>query len=267
MLAEGLLKDSWRAGASSDYHVIAYGRGDAFEGIRLRHPFYDREVPIILGEHVTPGGGHRRRAHGAGPRPRGLHRGPALRSAGGQSGGRRRPFRGGHAAVRRRARVGGQREGHRHPQGPRCPRARGAASATATLTAGATRRRSSSAPRRSGSSAWTGTGCARRRCAKSTRYAGCRTGARPASPAWWRPVPTGASRASAPGVCPSPCSRTGALASCIRIPRDSSRRWRCAWSARAWRPGSPSTRRTCSATRRRITTRCPIPWTCGSIPG
>jgi len=28
-------------------------RGSALEGLRLRHPFYAREVPVILGEHVT----------------------------------------------------------------------------------------------------------------------------------------------------------------------------------------------------------------------
>jgi isoleucyl-tRNA synthetase len=27
--------------------------GSAFAGVKLRHPFYDREVPVILGEHVT----------------------------------------------------------------------------------------------------------------------------------------------------------------------------------------------------------------------
>ncbi|MCX8146791.1 MAG: class I tRNA ligase family protein, partial [Azovibrio sp.] len=36
-----------------DYRVVGYARGDAFEGIRLHHPFYDRKVPLILGEHVT----------------------------------------------------------------------------------------------------------------------------------------------------------------------------------------------------------------------
>ncbi|MCP5417899.1 MAG: isoleucine--tRNA ligase [Chromatiaceae bacterium] len=53
MLAEGLLKDSMDRWGISHYHVIAYGRGDAFEGLKLKHCFYDREVPIILGEHVT----------------------------------------------------------------------------------------------------------------------------------------------------------------------------------------------------------------------
>ena len=53
LLAEGLMKDTMGRWGMNDYRVIAYGRGDAFEGLLLQHPFYDREVPVILGEHVT----------------------------------------------------------------------------------------------------------------------------------------------------------------------------------------------------------------------
>ncbi len=53
LVAEGLLKDAMDRWGIDHYRVIAYGRGDAFEGLRLQHPFYDREVPVILGEHVT----------------------------------------------------------------------------------------------------------------------------------------------------------------------------------------------------------------------
>jgi isoleucyl-tRNA synthetase len=53
LVAEGLLKDTMSRWDIDDYRVIAYGRGDAFEGLKLQHPFYDREVPVILGEHVT----------------------------------------------------------------------------------------------------------------------------------------------------------------------------------------------------------------------
>ena len=53
MVAEGLLKETMDRWNIEHYHVIAYGRGDAFEGLRLKHCFYDREVPVILGEHVT----------------------------------------------------------------------------------------------------------------------------------------------------------------------------------------------------------------------
>ncbi len=33
--------------------VIAEGKGAALENLELQHPFYDRRVPVILGEHVT----------------------------------------------------------------------------------------------------------------------------------------------------------------------------------------------------------------------
>lgn len=37
--------------------VIARCKGDVLEGLLLQHPFYDRQVPIILGEHVTADAG------------------------------------------------------------------------------------------------------------------------------------------------------------------------------------------------------------------
>ncbi len=53
IVAEGLMKDTLDRWDIEDYQVIAYGRGDAFEGLKLQHCFYAREVPVILGEHVT----------------------------------------------------------------------------------------------------------------------------------------------------------------------------------------------------------------------
>lgn len=53
LLAEGLLKQILARWEIENYRVIAYGRGDAFEGLKLQHCFYQREVPVILGEHVT----------------------------------------------------------------------------------------------------------------------------------------------------------------------------------------------------------------------
>jgi isoleucyl-tRNA synthetase len=52
-LAEAMIKDAMDKWGFEHYRVIAYGRGDQFDLIRLRHPFYERIVPIILGEHVT----------------------------------------------------------------------------------------------------------------------------------------------------------------------------------------------------------------------
>ncbi|MCG3200230.1 MAG: Isoleucine--tRNA ligase [Gammaproteobacteria bacterium] len=53
LLAEALIKDVMLRLGIEDHRVIAYCRGDALEGVKLRHPFYDREVPIVLGAHVT----------------------------------------------------------------------------------------------------------------------------------------------------------------------------------------------------------------------
>ncbi len=54
LLAEALLKDSrCCATASSNTSVIGYCKGAELEGLKLQHPFYEREVPIILGDHVT----------------------------------------------------------------------------------------------------------------------------------------------------------------------------------------------------------------------
>lgn len=53
LVAEGMMKDVLGRWGIENYHVIAYGRGDSFEGQKLHHPFYDKQVPIILGEHVT----------------------------------------------------------------------------------------------------------------------------------------------------------------------------------------------------------------------
>jgi isoleucyl-tRNA synthetase len=53
LLAEALLKDCMARYDREDYRVVAYCRGQDLEGLTLQHPFYDRQVPIILGEHVT----------------------------------------------------------------------------------------------------------------------------------------------------------------------------------------------------------------------
>jgi len=56
-LAEALIKDAMDKWGFEQYRVIAYGRGDQFDLIRLQHPFYDRIVPLILGDHVTTDAG------------------------------------------------------------------------------------------------------------------------------------------------------------------------------------------------------------------
>ncbi|AEG31943.1 isoleucine--tRNA ligase [Thiomicrospira cyclica] len=56
-MAEALVKDVMAKCDIEHYRVVAYGRGDQFDLIRLQHPFYERIVPIILGEHVTTDAG------------------------------------------------------------------------------------------------------------------------------------------------------------------------------------------------------------------
>ncbi len=53
VIAEQLVKDVMLRYGVDQYRVIAYCRGDALEQLQLQHPFYDRQVPIILGDHVT----------------------------------------------------------------------------------------------------------------------------------------------------------------------------------------------------------------------
>ncbi len=53
LIAEVLLKDAMSRYDISDYKVIAYCKGAALEKLLLQHPFYDRQIPVILGDHVT----------------------------------------------------------------------------------------------------------------------------------------------------------------------------------------------------------------------
>ncbi len=53
LIAEGLLKDVMCRYDIDKYRVIAYCKGEELEGVMLEHPFYAREVPVILGTHVN----------------------------------------------------------------------------------------------------------------------------------------------------------------------------------------------------------------------
>ncbi len=53
VIAEALLKDAMLRYGAEHYQVVAYGKGSDLEGLSLAHPFYAREVPVILGDHVT----------------------------------------------------------------------------------------------------------------------------------------------------------------------------------------------------------------------
>lgn len=53
LIADSLLKDAMGRYGIEDYRVIAYCNGADLEGLKLQHPFYSREVPVIVGDHVT----------------------------------------------------------------------------------------------------------------------------------------------------------------------------------------------------------------------
>jgi len=53
LLADALVKNAISRYGFEEHRVVAYCKGSDLEGVMLQHPFYDREVPIILGDHVT----------------------------------------------------------------------------------------------------------------------------------------------------------------------------------------------------------------------
>jgi len=53
MLAEGMLDRVMPGWGVDDYRVVGRARGAVFERQLLHHPFYHRQVPIVLGDHVT----------------------------------------------------------------------------------------------------------------------------------------------------------------------------------------------------------------------
>jgi len=64
-LAEAVTK---RWGVNGNYEIVGRALGKELEGLMLKHPFYEREVPLVLGEHVTLDAGtgavHTAPAHG-----------------------------------------------------------------------------------------------------------------------------------------------------------------------------------------------------------
>ena len=53
-MAKDLVEPTMKAGKVDDYEVLPdVMTGKQLEGLVFKHPFYDRKVPIILGDHVT----------------------------------------------------------------------------------------------------------------------------------------------------------------------------------------------------------------------
>jgi len=53
VLAQGLVEQALGRYGVADYRVVGRCQGSALEHQRLHHPFYDKQVPVILGDHVT----------------------------------------------------------------------------------------------------------------------------------------------------------------------------------------------------------------------
>ncbi len=53
LLAEGLAQQALARYGISDYQLLARCKGEALERQRLRHPFYERESLLVIGDHVT----------------------------------------------------------------------------------------------------------------------------------------------------------------------------------------------------------------------
>ena len=68
VVAEALANDCMARYGATDVRVAATFRGQVLDGLMLRHPFQDRLVPVILGDHVTleagTGAVHTAPAHG-----------------------------------------------------------------------------------------------------------------------------------------------------------------------------------------------------------
>ncbi len=53
LLAEGLREQTLQRFGCGSSEVLGYARGEVFEHLRVKHPFHDKDVPLILGDHVT----------------------------------------------------------------------------------------------------------------------------------------------------------------------------------------------------------------------
>lgn len=68
ILLEDLAAACMQRYGCQDYSIVATFPGQTLEGLQLRHPFLDKDVPVVLGEHVTTDAGtgavHTAPAHG-----------------------------------------------------------------------------------------------------------------------------------------------------------------------------------------------------------
>ncbi|MFO1388719.1 isoleucine--tRNA ligase [Cellvibrio sp.] len=69
LVAEALLTNVLGRAQTTEHQIVGRVKGAALEGLLLQHPFYNRQVPILLGDHVTTDAGtgfvHTAPDHGA----------------------------------------------------------------------------------------------------------------------------------------------------------------------------------------------------------
>ena len=53
LLAEAMVEGVLKRWGIGEHKLVGRTTGKALEDLKLKHPFYDREVPVVLGEHVT----------------------------------------------------------------------------------------------------------------------------------------------------------------------------------------------------------------------
>ena len=56
-MAEALHESVMARAGIENFEVVGRVNGAKLEGLKLQHPFYDREVPVLLGDHVTTDAG------------------------------------------------------------------------------------------------------------------------------------------------------------------------------------------------------------------
>jgi isoleucyl-tRNA synthetase len=53
VVAEALAESVMTRGGVENYSIVGRVKGDVLENLLLQHPFYDRHLPVVLGDHVT----------------------------------------------------------------------------------------------------------------------------------------------------------------------------------------------------------------------
>lgn len=68
LIAQSLVEEVMKRYGITHFRILGTALGEAFDGLLLQHPFYSRQVPVVLGQHVTVDSGtgavHTAPAHG-----------------------------------------------------------------------------------------------------------------------------------------------------------------------------------------------------------